>query len=131
MFWCHFLLNEMTRFVQNDTVSCTIKKKDANGVVLMALFAIFFLQTRKGRVRRFFFPSFAVAFFPLSLCLHLPKNLTQLIPPHALPLGVFTVRFGSVFIKKSNQTDFFKKKNRNRTETGSNRPVSVRFGSIF
>jgi hypothetical protein len=33
-------------------------------------------------------------------------------------------RFGSVFIKKSNQTEifFFKK-----TETGSNRPVSVRF----
>jgi hypothetical protein len=43
-----------------------------------------------------------------------------------LPLGVFTVRFGSVFIKKSNQTEFlflfFKK-----TETGSNRLVSVRF----
>jgi len=38
-------------------------------------------------------------------------------------------RFGSVFIKKNNQTEiiFFKKKNRNRTETGSNRPVSVRF----
>jgi hypothetical protein len=40
---------------------------------------------------------------------------------------VFTVRFGSVFIKKSNQTDFvFKKK----TETGSNRPVLVRFGFL-
>jgi len=38
-------------------------------------------------------------------------------------------RFGSVFIKKSNQTEiFFLKKNRNRTETGSNRPISVRFG---
>jgi len=39
-------------------------------------------------------------------------------------------RFGSVFIKKSNQTEifFFWKKNRNRTETGSNRPFSVRFG---
>ena len=38
-------------------------------------------------------------------------------------------RFGSVFINKSNQTEifFFWKKNRNRTETGSNRPVSVRF----
>jgi len=38
-------------------------------------------------------------------------------------------RFGSVFIKKNNQTEiiFFLKKNRNRTETGSNRPVSVRF----
>jgi hypothetical protein len=35
-------------------------------------------------------------------------------------------RFGSVFIKKSNQTEiFFLKK---KTETGSNRPVSVRFG---
>ena len=32
-------------------------------------------------------------------------------------------RFGSVFIKKNNQTEFFLKK----TETGSNRPVSVRF----
>jgi hypothetical protein len=42
-------------------------------------------------------------------------------------------RFGSVFIKKSNQTEifFFEKKNQNRTETGSNRPVSVRFGSVF
>jgi len=38
-------------------------------------------------------------------------------------------RFGSVFIKKNNQTEiFFLKKNRIRTETGSNRPVSVRFG---
>jgi len=40
-------------------------------------------------------------------------------------------RFGSVFIKKSNQTEFFFfKKNRNRTEIGSNRPVSVRFGFL-
>jgi hypothetical protein len=38
-------------------------------------------------------------------------------------------RFSSVFIKKNNQTEifFFEKK----TETGSNRPVSVRFGSVF
>jgi len=36
-------------------------------------------------------------------------------------------RFGSVFIKKSNQTKIFFKKNRNRTETGSNWPVLVRF----
>jgi hypothetical protein len=44
---------------------------------------------------------------------------------------VFTVRFGSVFIKKSNQTEFiFFKKNRNRTETSSNRPVSVRLGFL-
>jgi hypothetical protein len=36
-------------------------------------------------------------------------------------------RFGSVFFKKSNHTEifFFKK-----TETGSNRPVSVRFGFL-
>ena len=34
------------------------------------------------------------------------------------------IRFGSVFIKKSNQTEFKKKK---KTETGSNQPVSVRF----
>jgi len=40
-------------------------------------------------------------------------------------------RFGSVFIKKSNQTEFFFfEKKRNRTETGSNRPVSVRFGFL-
>jgi len=37
-------------------------------------------------------------------------------------------RFGLVFIKKSNQTEIFFKKNRNRTETGSNRPVSVFLG---
>jgi len=43
-----------------------------------------------------------------------------------LPRGVH----GSVFIKKSNQTEFFKKKNQNRTETSSNRPVSVRFGFL-
>jgi hypothetical protein len=38
-------------------------------------------------------------------------------------------RFGSVFIKKNNQTEiiFFLKK---KTETGSNRPVSVRFGFL-
>ena len=40
-------------------------------------------------------------------------------------------RFGSVFIKKITKLNFFIKKNRNRTETGSNRPVSVRFGSVF
>jgi hypothetical protein len=33
--------------------------------------------------------------------------------------------FGSVFIKKSNQTEFFFKKT--KTEIVSNRPVSVRF----
>jgi hypothetical protein len=43
--------------------------------------------------------------------------------------GVYFL-FGSVFIKKSNQTKFFKKKNRNRTETSSNQPVSVRFGFL-
>jgi hypothetical protein len=41
---------------------------------------------------------------------------------------VFTIRFDSVFIKKSNQTDL--KKNRNQTKTSSNRPVSVRFGFL-
>jgi hypothetical protein len=42
---------------------------------------------------------------------------------------VFTVRFGSVFIKKSNQTEFFKKK---KTETEP-KPVQTdrfRFGSV-
>jgi hypothetical protein len=42
------------------------KRKDANDVVLMALFVIFFLGTckDKDRGRRFFFPSFAT---PISL----------------------------------------------------------------
>jgi len=40
-----------------------------------------------------------------------------------LKVGVFTVRFLSKKVTKSN---FFLKKN----ETGSNRPVSVRFGSV-
>jgi len=44
-------------------------------------------------------------------------------------IGVFTVRFGSVFIKKSNQTGIFLKKK--KTETGSNRQVSVWFGLVF
>jgi len=36
--------------------------------------------------------------------------------------------FNSIFIKKNNQTEIFLKKiNQNRTKTGSNRPVSVRF----
>jgi len=37
-------------------------------------------------------------------------------------------RFDSVFIKKSNQTKIYLKK---KTETGSNKPVSVRLGSFF
>jgi len=35
-------------------------------------------------------------------------------------------QFGLIFIKKNNQTEIKKKK----TETGSNRPVSVRFGFL-
>jgi len=51
------------------------------------------------------------------------------------PLKVTLVRddyflFGSVFIKKNNQTEIFFKKNWNQTETGSNRPVSVRFSFL-
>jgi len=42
--------------------------------------------------------------------------------------GVY-FQFGSVFIKKITKPNFFKK-NRNRTETGSNRPVLVRFGFL-
>jgi len=40
--------------------------------------------------------------------------------------------FGSVqfLLKKVTKPNFFLKKNRNRTETGSNRPVSVRFGFL-
>ena len=38
--------------------------------------------------------------------------------------------FGSVFIKEITKLIFLKK-NQNRTETGSNRPVSVRFGLVF
>jgi hypothetical protein len=36
-------------------------------------------------------------------------------------------QFGSVFIKKNNQIEIFKKK---KTETGSNRPISVKFGFL-
>jgi hypothetical protein len=36
-------------------------------------------------------------------------------------------QFGSVFIKQNNQTKNLKKK----TETSSNRPISVRFGLVF
>jgi hypothetical protein len=39
-------------------------------------------------------------------------------------------QFGSVFIKKQVTKPKFKKKNQNRTEIGSNRPVSVQFGSV-
>jgi hypothetical protein len=46
------------------------KKKAANGAILMALFAIFFLWTRKGRGRRFFFPYFVASISPS----HLPKK---------------------------------------------------------
>jgi len=38
-------------------------------------------------------------------------------------------RFGLVVIKKSNQIEFLKK-NQNRIETGSNRPVLVQFGFL-
>jgi len=44
-----------------------------------------------------------------------------------LPIRGDHFRFGSVFIKKSNQTEFFFEK---KTETRSNRPVSVRFGFL-
>jgi hypothetical protein len=37
-------------------------------------------------------------------------------------------QFGSIFIKKNNQTDFFLKKPKSvQTEIGSNRPVLVQF----
>ena len=36
--------------------------------------------------------------------------------------------FGLIFIKKITKLNFLK--NQNRTETGSNRPVSVRFGFL-
>ena len=40
-------------------------------------------------------------------------------------------QFGSVFIKKKvTKPNLFFKKNLNRTETGSNRPISVRFGFL-
>jgi len=40
--------------------------------------------------------------------------------------------FGSVrfLSKKATILNFFIKQNRNRTETGSNRPVSIRFGFL-
>ena len=51
-------------------------------------------------------------------------------PPLTRVVGVFTVRFGSVFIKKSNQTEFFFLK---KTETEP-KPVQTdrfRFGLVF
>jgi hypothetical protein len=63
--------------------------------------------------------------------LSVPSRLGWLmvIPGYSVIVGRLLIcrgvyfRFGSVFIKKRNQTEFLKKK----TETGSNRPVSVRF----
>jgi len=44
---------------------------------------------------------------------------------------VFTVRFGSVFIKKSNQTEFFRKKKKPKpVQTGLAR-FWLGFGSVF
>ena len=51
-----------------------------------------------------------------------------------MQISLEVIIFGSVrfLSKKITKLKFFlKKKNRNRTETGSNRPVSVRFGSVF
>jgi hypothetical protein len=51
----------------------------------------------------------------------------QVIKIKATPSRSDYFRFGLVFIKKNNQTKFFFFK----SETGLNRPVSVRFGSVF
>jgi hypothetical protein len=48
-----------------------------------------------------------------------------------LPLGVFTVRFGSVFIKKSNQTEIFFFKKKTETEPKPVQTDRFRFGSVF
>jgi hypothetical protein len=62
--------------------------------------------------------------------LHVRPCGIRVSPPWCL-LEVFTVRFGSVRFGFYKKTDFFFiKKNRNRTEIGSNRPVSVRFGFL-
>jgi len=50
--------------------------------------------------------------------------------------GIYTnrgdhFRFGSVFTFKKQPNQKEKKRDPNRTETGRNRPVSVRFGSGF
>ena len=59
------------------------------------------------------------------------KQWTPFFNYHNVGVSIFgSVRF---WTKKNNQTDslFFLKKNRNRTETESNRPVSVRSGFLF
>jgi len=71
------------------------------------------------------------AFVYLNLCYNFKFKL-----PTPIYVGDY-FRFGLVFIKKVTKPNFFKKK----TETGSNRPVSVwffgkktdsnRFGSVF
>jgi len=69
-----FLLNEKSFFIQNDVVSCTVHKKNRrNGVVLNGIVRNLLPLTRKGKGRRFSFPSFA-AFVDLYLSLPLPPT---------------------------------------------------------
>jgi hypothetical protein len=56
------------------------KKRVVNGAILMALFAIFFPWTRKGRELS------SPLLQRLSLPPTSPKILKQSIPPHGLPL---------------------------------------------
>jgi len=62
-------------------IHCSLKKKRVvNGAILMALFAIFFPWTRKGRELS------SPLLQRLSLPPTSPKILKQSIPPHGLPL---------------------------------------------
>jgi hypothetical protein len=67
-------------------------------------------------------------FFLKKIIITVPRYIFSSFKILIARLGIGVIIFGSVFIKKNNQTEiFFKNKNRSRTETGSNRPVSVRF----
>ena len=77
LFWRHFLLKEIARFVQTNIVSCTVHKKNAKTMsFLMAMWVFFFPWTRIGRWRRRFSPLYfpAPSLSPLVQTLHNPHS---------------------------------------------------------
>jgi hypothetical protein len=57
-FWRHFLLNETTFFVQNDAVSCTVKKRAQNGAILnYTMHILFHLDAYRQGKKKFFSPA--------------------------------------------------------------------------
>jgi len=82
-FWRIFLLNETTRFVQNNVISLTIHKKKRSKVLFLQLRTSSSSSRRaKAGRRRFFFPSF-VAPLSLSLSLWNPKKPIEGTSPAA------------------------------------------------